>query len=87
MTLWADWGHEVLYKGPEELKRHSGVREYSQRLAKYYMMLDDLRNGMSPECPLILKDAESRPIFGHDWAKFGSPSNLCNFWNDLLTNM
>ena len=88
MTLWADWEHEVVYKGPEELKQNSGVREYAERLAKYYMTHDDLRNGMSPKCPRILKQANAKKVFGlEEWRVLGSPPNLCKFWNDLHTNM
>ena len=88
MTLWADWEHELVYKGPKKFQQNSDVKEYAQRLAKYYMTLDDVRNGMSPECPRILKKAKPKKIFGiKKWRLFGSSYDACNVWNDLRTNM
>ena len=57
MTLWADWEHDVVYKGPPRFKQNKNVYKYAQRLAKYYMMLDDIRNKMLPSCPQILQES------------------------------
>ena len=78
MTLWADWEHGVVYKGPPRFKQNKNVQKYAQRLAKYYMMLDDIRNEMLPSCPQILQES----------LKESDPSrNECSLWNDLRTNM
>lgn len=88
MTLWADWNHAVVYKGPEEFQQNGNVEVYSQLLAEYYMMLDNIRDGIIPQCPPILRKSNATVIFGDkDWKLFGSPLNACLFWNDLRTNM
>lgn len=88
MTLWADWEHDVVYKGPKNLKKDASVTKYAKLLAKYYMLLDDLRNGMSPDCPLILRKTKAEDIPNYDhWKMLGSPRDACSFWNDLHTNM
>ena len=78
MTLWADWEHDVVYKGPPRFKQNKNVKMYAQRLAKYYMMLDDIRNEMLPSCPKILKKSRKQS---------DSSRNECLLWNDLRTNM
>jgi len=78
MTLWADWEHDVVYKGPPRFKQNKNVNKYAQRLAKYYMMLDDIRNEMLPPCPQILQESLKES---------DSSRNECLFWNDLRTNM
>ena len=88
MTLWAEWEHAVVYKGPEDLKNNENVKLYAQKLAGYYAMLDDVRNRMDPSCPRILKKTNAKKLFGqHDWKIFGSPRDACNFWNDLQVDM
>ena len=53
-------------------------------LAEYFMMLDNIRDGINPKCPQILRKANAKEIFGDkDWKVFGSPVNACNLWNDL----
>ena len=88
MTIWAEWEHAVVYKGPEDLKNNKKVNSYAERLAGYYAMLDEVRNGMIPKCPRILKKTNAKDLFGQrDWEVFGSPDNACNFWNDLDVDM
>ena len=88
MTIWADWSHEVVYKGPEHLKNNKKVEAYSMELAEYYTTLDNLRNGMVPSCPRILKETKGSKIFSlDDWQRLGSPKDACNSWNDLRINM
>ena len=88
MTLWAEWEHAVVYKGPEHIKDKKSVRSYAQELAQYYMMLDNIRDGMIPRCPKDLKRTSARDIFStRDWKVFGKPVDGCNFWNDLRVNM
>ena len=88
MTLWAEWEHAVVYKGPEKLKEKKDVRSYAQQLAEYYMMLDNIRAGMLPRCPGILRRTPGQDIFAeHNWEVFGKPANGCNFWNDLRVDM
>lgn len=87
MTLWADWEHDVVYRGPKELQDND-VQEYAQRLADYYMTLDNIRDKLNPGCPQILQKTNPREIFGDkDWKAFGSPFNACHIWNDLRINL
>ncbi|KAL9951472.1 hypothetical protein ACROYT_G044137 [Oculina patagonica] len=88
MTLWAAWEHAVVYKGPAKLQQDSNVVEYTQRLAEYYMMLDNIRDKINPKCPQVLRKTNPKEIFSDkDWKAFGSPFNACHFWNYLRTNM
>ena len=88
MTLWAEWHHAVVYKGPENLRNNKTVKSYALQLAEYYMMMDNIRNGYNPNCPDILKSTSAKSIFlQSDWEKFGKPNDACNFWNDLHTDM
>ena len=88
MTLWAEWEHAVIYKGPEHLKYDKKVLSYAQKLAEYYMMLDNIRDGMNVECPNGLKYTHGQDIFTEqEWKVFGQPKNGCNFWNDLRVDM
>lgn len=87
MTLWANWEHDVVYRGPKELQDND-VQEYAQRLADYYMTLDNIRDKLNPGCPQILQKTNPREIFGDkDWKAFGSPFNACHIWNDLRINL
>ncbi|XP_028392553.1 uncharacterized protein LOC114517105 [Dendronephthya gigantea] len=88
MTLWAEWEHAVVYKGPENLKNEKKVRSYAQKLAGYYMMLDNIRDGMTIKCPEALKSTAGSDVFSaDDWKVFGKPKDACNFWNDLRVDM
>ncbi|XP_028392670.1 uncharacterized protein LOC114517211 [Dendronephthya gigantea] len=88
MTLWAEWEHAAVYKGPEHLHNDKKVRSYAQRLAEYYMMLDNIRDGMNVWCPKALRSTSARDIFSdRDWKVFGEPNDACNFWNDLRVDM
>ena len=88
MTLWAEWDHAVVYKGPEHIKDKKSVQSYALELAQYYMMLDNIRDGMIPQCPEYLKKTSAHDIFStHDWEVFGKPADGCNFWNDLRVDM
>ena len=73
MTIWADWNHEVVYKGPEHLQNNDKVLAYSLELAEYYMMLDNLRAETVPICPNVLKATNGSKVFSHDNWKNSDP--------------
>lgn len=87
MTLWADWQHAVVYKGPQELPKND-IKEYVQRPVEYYMMLDNIRNRKNPKCPQILRKTNAKEIFSDQERKtFGYPFNACHIWSDLSVNI
>lgn len=88
MTLWADWEHAVVYKGPKDLHENNDVKEYSQLLAEYYSMLDNIRDRNMPKCPEILRKTKAKEIFSdQELKKFGVPFNACHLWSDLSLNI
>lgn len=88
MTLWAEWEHAVVYKGPENLKNNIAVKACAQNLAEHYMILDYLRTGKIPVCPKKLNETRAKKISSpHDWKTIDSPLDARNFWNDLRADM
>ena len=58
VTVWTDWERDVVTKGLQS----KNVKKYAQRLAKYYMMLSDIRNEMLPSCPQFCRKEGNSPI-------------------------
>jgi len=60
-TKWADWGHDVLYKGRNETRKkvgNTGLKQadkYNKDMAKYYYQVDIGHNPTKPNLPLELK--------------------------------
>jgi len=54
MTLWADWSHDIIYKGPSDISSNLDVQGYQLQLAEYYFLLDTIRD-TSPTCPIYLQ--------------------------------
>jgi len=67
MTMFADWGHDMIYKGPSDIKNNPSAIGYSLNVAIYFYTLDCVRGDMRcskiemmglPICPQILQTAD-----------------------------
>ena len=43
-NMWADWNHDLVYKGPKEFADDESVKTYSIAMADYFLKLDEERN-------------------------------------------
>ena len=90
-NMWADWGHDLIYKGPKEFAENKNVKSYASAMADYFVTLDEERNQL-PQCPSIMEEANALDILkdnagGADpnelYKKLGYPPNACFWWNDM----
>ena len=90
-NMWADWAHDLIYKGPEDFAEDKDVTSYALKMAHYFYTLDNERNKL-PQCPSIMEKANALDILkenagGADakelYKKLGYPPNTCFWWNDM----
>ena len=90
-NMWADWDHDLVYKGPKEFADDESVKTYSIAMADYFLKLDQERNQL-PDCPAIMEEVSALDILrdnagGADaralYEKLGYPPNACFWWNDM----
>ena len=90
-NMWADWNHDLVYKGPKEFADDESVKTYSIAMADYFLKLDEERNQL-PDCPAIMEEVNALDILednagGADahalYEKLGYPPNACFWWNDM----
>eukprot|EP00742_Colponemidia_sp_Colp-10_P000876 GILJ01000951.1.p2 GENE.GILJ01000951.1~~GILJ01000951.1.p2 ORF type:complete len:572 (-),score=83.96 GILJ01000951.1:140-1855(-) len=75
-TDWADWSHDLVYKGSHRVHDDSDVAKYAFDLANYMLKLDLLRKTI-PACPETFATAIIEGSGGN------GASNGCFRWSDV----
>ena len=93
--MWSNWGHDLLYKGPQWFAGDKDVKSYQLKLADYFFQLDELRNQL-PDCPKFVRETDVLEILKYNaggadpyelFKKMGYPPNACFWWNDMQLSL
>uniref|UniRef100_T1IUF0 RelA/SpoT domain-containing protein n=1 Tax=Strigamia maritima TaxID=126957 RepID=T1IUF0_STRMM len=83
-NAWADWTHDLFYKGKFSNQNETISHEYAVRVADYFYKLDLMRDGMV-SCPNRLAEANAMEELGIEaYEELYKPKSLCFYWTDIF---